>query len=297
MATILTGKTPEGQWVKVIFGLSFKAYTELPGVNSSRLKHLDHSPAAYHANPMRIGKRPSDVGHMAHTMLLQPELTKTEYVTKPEGMVANKKHKKYQDFLATVPEGAAVVSLKDFELAGDIVESIENDPLCIDHLEGGKTEVTIQWQCCVSGVLCKARIDHIGKNGVTDLKTSKDPTPSGFQYEAKRYGYWKQAAHYQEGVIMAKQAGLLDCKDDYFILAAENTGQLNCQVLYKLNQETIESFNDSRFDELEIVKRCEESGVWPGPGSEAVNALDYPSNAPRAQLDEETDIDPNQGYR
>ena len=95
---------------------------------------------------------------------------------------------------------------------------------------------------------------------------------------------------------MANLAGLLDCKDNYFILAAENTGQLNCQVLYELNEETISSFNDSRFDELEIVKRCEGSGVWPGPGNEAVNALDYPSSAPSAQLDEETDIDPNQGY-
>lgn len=284
-----------GRKVTVYYNLPFEQYTELDGVNSSRLKHLSHSLLAYQKNPQTIGKRSANVGHMSHCLLLEPDSFNDRYVCKPEGMIANKRHAKYQAFLETVPADAQVAGDKDYLLAGDIVESIENDELCYEHLAGGITEVTIQWYCNETGMLCKARIDHLGKNGITDLKTSKDVTPQGFQYEAKRYGYWRQAAHYRAAVKAAVDAGLIDFSDDYYILAADNTGKLNCQVLYRLDCATIDSFNEARIQDLEIVDRAEELGSFPGPGNEAVNSLEYPGLAPALPEDDD-EVEESQGY-
>ena len=295
MSTETKAQTPSGRWVKVIRELPFEEYTALPGANSSRLKHLKHSPKKYKENPQEVGTKSLSVGSMAHTMLLEPNEVGYRYALPPSDVGDDKRKKAYKEWAATMPDTVEMPNLKDFEKAGDIVESIENDPLCIEHLDGGVTELTIQWQDEETGVLCKARLDHLGANGITDLKTTQDPTPDGFPWEAKRYGYFNQAAHYRAGVRAANAAGLLDHKDDYFLLAAENTGALFCQVLYQLSAEELDSFDAVRLDDLATVQKCEETGEWPSPGLGAVNMLSYPTYKP-ATTDDSDDATEGQGY-
>ena len=298
MTTMNRGTTKSGHKVTIYYGLSFEEYKELPGINSSRLKHLSHSALAYRENPSTVGKRPSLLGHMVHCLLLEPQDFEYRYAVLPEGMRADPRTKVYKEFLSKCTTDQEIVPEKTYVLAADIVENVENDELCYHHLneDEGQNEVTIQWECQETGLLCKARPDRIAVRGVTDIKTTKDCTPDGFPYEAKRYGYWRQAAHYKEAVRMAKEAGLIgfDVSDDYWILAAENTGKVFCQVLYKLEPDTIANFNEARYEDLRAIKTYTQTDTWLGPDCGGSRLLEYPGLAPA--LSEDEDIENDQGY-
>ena len=267
--------------VSIWFDLPFEEYTALKGVNSSRLKHLDHSPRAFIENPQTIGRRSASIGHMAHCMMLEPDEVKKRYVPSPEGLRRDKRTKAYKEFLNTVPECAESVAPAEFELAADMVEHAENYPLAWELIKHSTTELTVQWIDEETEVLCKARFDMANKEkGLIDLKTTKDVTPKGFKYEAKKYGYWSQAAHYRAGLRAINKSELMQFDSDEFrIIAVDNQEGERYTVVFKLPAEVIDEFAVDRYNRIMQVKQCKEEGNWPGPDLGAEQVLEFPGQA------------------
>lgn len=261
----------------VIENLNFSEYVEIDAVNSSRLKYLKHSLLAFKQNPQMKPTNSTDLGHVFHTLTLEPGEYADRYVS--TDIRLDKRTKAYKELVEEHGETVQIIRSGTEELARKMCEDVLSDTNCAEVLRGAevRNEVTVVTE--IDGVKVKARFDAAGPMGIADLKSTKDPTPGGFPWESKRFGYFKQAAFYRM-VLRAAQADgkLLYVGKDSYIVAAENTGQVICHVLYKLSEDVLDRFEAEIRGELEMLKEAFENDRFPGPGSDAAHLLDYPES-------------------
>lgn len=74
---------------------------------------------------------------------------------------------------------------------------------------GHRSELSIVWRDEATGILCKARLDHIspdivtpeGSGAIIDVKSTEDASLEAFMVTCYNYGYHRQAAHYLDGAF------------------------------------------------------------------------------------------------
>lgn len=136
-------------------------------------------------------------------------------------------------------------------------------------LKGIEYQNSCYWIDPETGLQMKCRPDLVQKrsNVVVNIKTLTDASHDGFRRKAVEYDWPIQATIEIEGVI---QSGLMPAVDHYFWLALEKDAPFNVQ-LYELNQSDLAVLRDEYQYILRNIKRCEETGVWPGYGAMADN--------------------------
>lgn len=277
--------------VEVIRGLPFEEYLAIDAVSNSRLKLLDKSPLHYHANPGKEPTRSMGVGTLAHTATLEPGEYPRRYTCPPLGMRMDKRTTAYKEYLKNVPAGVEVVKFLDYELGEAIADDIHTCAgLQRFFADDCESELTVIWIDPATGLLCKCRIDKFCPGlGLLDLKTCQDCTPNRFPWDAKKYGYFQQAAFYLRGLKAAQDAGKLptwDGERDFYFLAAE-TGPVRAHALYKTPDAELFHFDSVVSERLDVVAECTRTGVWPGPNGTTGEPLMLEFPGPLGEFDDE----------
>lgn len=245
-------------------------YHRWPGVNFSKLKLFERSPA--HAREeMLHPKEPTDaqaLGTAVHAAVLEPDKFADEYVTGPEcGRKSKIDRDTWAAFEAANPH-ALILGADDAEVCRGVSAAVWAHPVMRELLASkGANELSVVWDDAATGLRCKARIDRFGVVGgwsvLADLKTAgdglTDASQVGFSKACARYLYHVQAAHYLAG--MSALHGERERK--FWHLACEKSAPFACAV-YELSDGALAQGEQQRQRWLHRFAECEQTGAWPG---------------------------------
>jgi hypothetical protein len=285
----------------VVYNLPFAEYLEAPGASKHRLADLiDKSPRA-----MREGEsKPSaamDFGTLVHRLVLEPD---KPVAVRPENAnrASNDNRVAWVDWLlslgldkpelpdkrsmapgqildiainalmaqlekrdilvATQQDMDKAQRIRDAVLAAEVLvadESYTGAELFSD----GDAEVSLFAKDPETGVLCKGRVDYLPKQRgiLLDLKTAQDCAYSEFARAAAKYGYHLQDALYGRlaswalgGPIRPMLFVVVSSEPPYDVAFYELDGVARLAGWQKIRHA------------LEIWRRCERTGKWPGVG-------------------------------
>ena len=259
-------------------GIPFEEYEQWAGLNKSNLWILKRNPPAKYRYAVERGltqRKPClDWGQAVHFAVLEPERFEEKVACCPATYTNAKGEEKPWSGNATVcrkwkakheAEGHVILDREEIEAAQ---EAARNVLKTCPQIAGWKHEIAIQWHDAETGVLCRGRIDFWSEedNLFGDLKTCISAHVESLTRSAKRLGYWEQLLFYRDGLTTLvggepPQPYILAVESDAPYLAAERPwdmvyGEDEARLSYR------------HF--LKTVKRCRETGKWPGYQTEHI---------------------------
>jgi len=239
-------------------------YHKLEYASSSTLGKIIRSPAHLIASREQDDSGRSDafkLGSAAHSIILEPESwlgtwgkgVEGDRRTKAVKEQWKKLHKKYgENQVLTAKQYDACVAMRD---------AIENHSTAKALLwSDGESEVTLIWDDPATGVRCKARIDRLPAKsswGIVDLKTTKDAGRKAFGKSLWAYGYYRQAAHYLNGLR------ILGEPRRHFTFCCVEKEKPNGVAVYRIDEGSVDAGEMQVARLLQTYKVCEETGFWP----------------------------------
>jgi exodeoxyribonuclease VIII len=227
----------------------FPEYLEWEAAHHSVLKWItSHSPAhakEYMDNP----PEPTEAmkfGTALHTYVLEPETFEEKGKEDWANFEAQAEHREIID-------EEAMADIK--AMAGGIEK---HD--AVQFVRGGVSEVGILWQDEKTGVMCKARFDHIHPDIAmqVDVKSTKIASYDGFRMEIYRYLYHQQFASYSAGWEVLTGDRLTST-----ILACEKKPPYAAAV-YGLHEDTMAAGRNLWRRALDTYAECLKNDDWPG---------------------------------
>jgi exodeoxyribonuclease VIII len=243
---------------------SDRDYRRRDGISNSALKAICRSPLHYKA---ALERPQSDTpalafGRLVHGLVLLND--PGSIAIKPDGMsFVTKEGKAWKAEM--IAAGKDIHSQEDWANAlgiQDAVSSHEEASRLLDLCEHREITVTNT----LADMLCKGRLDaYSPKNAVIlDLKTCEDASPSGFISSIRRYRYDRQVAFY---------SALTEEKCNFWFIAVEKEPPYAVGI-YGLRFDTIKHRIKQIITDLQIVRSCESTGIWPGYGTKIIEAAD-----------------------
>lgn len=248
-------------------------YRQAEGINKSTLWEMRKSPAHYKflLDHPREDTAAYHLGRAVHAAILTPTAYKRGYIVAPD---INRRTKAGQEDYKALLEAAAaagqeILTAQEAETVRAMAAAIRRNRDAMALLKGTKRERPIFWTDEDSGLKCKAKIDAYKRGIMIDLKTTQDAETDAFTREALRYGYDVQAAHY----ISAYQSTETSVMPEWYFIAIEKAEPYIVNVL-RADAGFIDHGYIIRQQLLERLKKCRESGAYPGYG---VNDLCLPA--------------------
>lgn len=190
-----------------------EAYHALPYASKSMLWKLHSAPANLTLEQLRkyITHQPAEAYQLDYGRAFDDALSnlknfKDRYIIGPTKTAYTKAwvEQKAQN------AGKVLITETDYLAIPNMIESIRNHPVAGPLIFGqGRWQVSIIWDDERTGVRCKGRIDRVTKwinpqlkierVAHVDVKTARTADPTLFNYDARKYGYHVQAAHYSDG--------------------------------------------------------------------------------------------------
>lgn len=218
-------------------------------VRFSRLKLMGQSAKIYRASfdverPDKEGMR---FGRIVHAVTLGG----AKVVVFPHKRDGNR----WKDFKAA-HTGEEIASEAEYKEALRIAFALESHPIA-NKLLRGEREKEIAWMD--GGRACGARVDVLGADFVTDLKTTAKAQPEWFMRNAERMAYHAQMAWYRRGASIAMERPIKTAH----IVAVETKFPYEITT-YDLTLGTLD--NGERLWRLwwEALMNCEATDAWPG---------------------------------
>lgn len=125
-----------------------------------------------------------------------------------------------------------VIDADTYSKAVEMKAVIEKNEEARTIIESSEKQVSIVWRDDNTGILCKGRLDLVGKK-ITDLKTTVDASKNEFARSIAKWGYHVQAGAYVNGYHLATGDRL-----DYAFIAVESGRDPECQV-YDLDPSSV----------------------------------------------------------
>lgn len=260
---------------QIIEGLSFEEYQNLPAASSHGLMDLLKSPAHYLAN--RLSPHEStpamELGRRIHLRVLEQVEWRRRVKVYPDfGEGKGSRTAKWdweEKVLAEVPD-AVLIKQSECDMIDAIARQLHSCPVVGNLLGDGRSEVTLTWTDADTGLACKARVDHLlrrhGKRvAFLDLKKTVNASPERFPYEAWKYRYHIQGAHYVEGgkAVLGEEP--------LFVLVAIETEPPYCHKAYVVDEGFLDMGLQLRNRSMKRLRRCLDEGSFPGYGATVAN--------------------------
>lgn len=253
------------------FDVPREAYSEVPRLNWSTLKHLAQSPAHYQAAlaEARADTLAFRLGGATHASILEPERFEAEYVS----YLPRRAGKDWEAFeAAAIASGKTVLSVKEMEEAKALRDAVRKHRVAARYLADGNAEVTALWDI-VAGDLrfeMKGRPDWICEDGtLVDVKTCVDASPDGFGRAAARLSYPAQLALYRDGLAQFVHVPKV------VIIAAEK-GSPNAVTVFRVPEDVLTVGREEYLTMLSRLDECRRTDTWPGYAEDEVD-LTLPS--------------------
>jgi hypothetical protein len=261
--------------------VNFEQYSDLAGCNWSLLREMAKSPAHY---AHRLHNPRSDTpamrfGRAVHTCVLEPDLFPVHWTLYDGRRAGNA----WQEF-AAVNSDKGILTVDEYETVLAIRDSVQRHKLAARLLRRGKSEVTLRWVDPATRIRCKARLDHLCGDALTDLKTTKDVDNRVFGRLAERMAYHGQLGFYRRGLLATghKPAPV-------HILAVEAEAPHDVAV-FAVDEDVLEAGDMLVAKLLHQVKTCRRLRRWPGR-YESEESLEFPAWALPAGSDYTTAIE------
>ena len=246
--------------------MNFSAYSDLNGVNYSTLKAMGKSPLHYqHALTVPRADTPAmRLGRAIHTAVLEPDLFPVHWTLYDGRRAGNV----WAEF-AAVNADKGILTVEEYDTVLAIRDAVHRHKVARRLLRYGKSEVTLRWVDPVTRIRCKARLDHLRGDALTDLKSTKDIDNRTFGRLAANMGYAGQLAFYRLG-LLATGHELAPVR----IVAVESVAPHDVAV-FTVDEDVLEAGVMEVRRLLHMVKTCRSRRRWPGryPDEES---LEYP---------------------
>lgn len=241
-------------------------YFALEALSASGAKLLRKSPLHYWSE--RQSKKPPTpamvFGTAVHRLALEPD--SPAFCVKKLNW-ASKEGKAEREMLEAT--GLPILSEADASRAFAIRDALWADARIAGMLKGAETEVPLLWE--QHGVKCKAKMDAIKGDAIIDLKTCIDASPRGFERAVAQFQYHMQAAHYFDGLAIARKTNVRD----FLFIAIESQAPYAVAV-YRLDAATLAAGKREMARAAALYKDCMAKGEWPGYAREVLT-LTLPS--------------------
>ncbi len=186
--------------------------------------------------------------------------------------------------------GKTYVDKGERDLATSMSNSIQSHPDAVALLTKGRPEVTFRHNLFPL-IPLQARPDWWNPNGhelssgrpyVIDIKTIAD-LHEDWQYQFHKFEYWLSAALTRSVIVdtidmfaVGPQQKWIGPPPDYIYLVIEKCAPYQC-ALYRPDEITLDVAKRHLVSRLKKMKRCIETGEWPGPprGINNVSAPEY----------------------
>lgn len=216
---------------------------------------------------------PMRKGTALHTALLEPQRFDSSVVTFPAGMldsrgaVSTKEAKAFRD----EHESAGRVVLKEADVAKVRAMSESVRRVCGEWFDlDGVHERSLYWTDELTGLPCKMRLDwliHGKRPTIIDLKSTTDASPAAFRKRIEQNGYWRQHAHYIDGV--EQNYGVTPA---FYFLAVEDSWPFAAS-LHELDDISAREALMQRNAEMAELNRCIEIGDFSEVWEQRVNPV------------------------
>jgi hypothetical protein len=205
-----------------------------------------------------------DFGSAAHALVLGQPIEELVYVapfddwTRRKGPEGGTQYTTDEKRIAQA-DGLAPILPKDWLVVCDMAEALAKHRLASQLLSEGKAEVSAFCPDERTGVLRRARFDHLGPAIVTDYKTADCADPWVWvRRNAYPHGYFQQQPWYLD---LLRDLGY-GVQAFAFIVQEKNPPYLVEVIELDAEAEALGRARNRRA--LEIYRDCTEAGVWPG---------------------------------
>ena len=221
-------------------------------ISKSLLDLVHKSPAHYFAYINGEPQEPTPAmifGSLVHSVVFN----QGDYAVLPECDRRTKEGKAiYEQFMQENSE-KIIVTADQYEQALKIKEAVYRHPKTATLLSQGQAEIPVFGE--IEGIPAKCKVDFLNTkyNIIIDLKTTQSAAPSEFSKSIWNYRYHVQAAFYLD-ITQAKR---------FFFIAVDKESPHNVEI-YELDEEAIERGRQEYKQDIETLKRCQESGIYNG---------------------------------
>lgn len=233
-----------------------------PLLSSSGLKQFMRSPAHFRMSYDYPGEQTQAMkfGSAFHKYVLEHDQFRDEYAIAPDCDKRTKIGKQvWTNFVDSTSAGVTILTQDEGHRIREMMLKISRFGPANEIIgQAVGKEITALWKDAGS-VLCKARLDIMGKNSVSDIKTAGDPGYDGFLKSVKKYRYDIQAAFYCRAV---EKCTAKKCDDFKFIVVGSKPPHdIN---VFRIKPADIRA----AWQEIEVYvdqyRDCCDSGEWPG---------------------------------
>ena len=235
-------------------------YFALEALSASGAKLLKKSPMHYFADRLK-SRTPTPAmvfGTVVHRLALEPE--REAFVVKRLNWASKDGKVEREKLEAT---GLPILSETDGDRALAIRDALWSDSRVAELLEGAENEQAMLWE--QHGVRCKAKADAIQGGVIVDLKTTIDASPAGFARAVANFSYHMQAAHYSDGVRLARGVTAPD-----FVFIAVETQPPYAIGIYRLDAASIAAGAREMKRAADLYRDCMAKQEWPGYSRDVV---------------------------
>lgn len=253
--------------------LSIARYHGSDGESKTRICQMDEAPAIY--------RWARDHGSSKETKALRlgtalhDAMEGTFYQRYAIGPDAARNTKIWKEFEAAHP-GKICLKPDEAEPVLQMQAAINRyRPAALLLARQGRFEVSYYWVDPATGLLCKCRPDWISADQLTiiDFKTARDVRHAKFQDAAYKLHYFVSAALTMEGVFQT--TGIMP--EHYIFLCVQPTAP-HLVAAYEATADEIALGREFISRNLFLLKRCLETGEWPGLPEE-IRPLGLPRRA------------------
>ena len=250
--------------------ISNEAYHSGEGLSKSDLDMIHISPLHYKTRKEQI-EPPTDamiLGTAFHMAVLEPERFKRKYAQAPD---IDRRTKAGKEAWAEIEaQGLTVLAAKEFERIAGMSESVMQNPIARDLIEGSIHESSAYAK--INDVLCKCRPDiwHEGRGIIADLNTTMDASPKSFSKSCANFRYHVQDAWYR--MVVEEATG--EVPNEFVFIAVEKNPPY-AVALYCLDFLAKEQGFREAMDDMSVYKKCMETGDWYGY-DKAIQPLSLP---------------------
>jgi len=237
-------------------------YHAAPGISKSGLDLIAKCPALYRARYIdgvaQEETAAMRIGSAAHLLVFQPEDFGRFFAVRPVVDGRTKEGKLIIARFGFENEHRTILSQDEHLQASAIRDAVFAHAGARQLVEGGIAEQSFFAEEPSSGIVRKVRPDYMGHGLLIDLKTTTDASEAAFSRTCWNLRYHVQAAYYLDTVEMVtgwRPEGFV------FIAAEKGSGQV---AVYVASQSMIEAGRIQYQHDLEVYRRCLETGVWPG---------------------------------
>lgn len=260
-----TAKCPEPG---VYPNVPFDTYCAWDALNHSRLKACQKSASHFREGPHDKETDSKVVGVALHEIVLEPAKFAGRVDLPPINPKTSKPFGRdtqaWRDYAAERP-GKLILTRDEVEMVGAMRTKIMAHPdagVIFDKGNGAQFEVCIVWNCPITGLRCKGRVDVWIPRDVksvirADLKSTRCAEWRAFGRSIVDYGYHTQDAFYELGC----QA--LGFASRGYLIPIETEAPYELQIA-PIEDDTLEAGRKNVRRWLGMVKHGLETGQWPG---------------------------------